>query len=123
MLKKNRNGDELKLKAPEKLSPERHLAQQKWEQEAKITGVPTPTQNVDYPIWKERPHTKPKGPDLGQPYVTPAATMTTTDEVTLNEELGYSNLFDPLASRLATFTPGLRTHLAYAEASYHIASY
>ena len=91
----------------ERLPLERQLAHKKRQEQARVTGIATSsTDDAKYPHWHRQPQHKTPGPDVSQPYATPKETSATGHDARLNQELGLENVYDPLASRNASPTPG-----------------
>ena len=92
------------------------LAHKKRQEQARVTGIATSsTDDAKYPHWHCQPQHKTPGPDVPQPYTTPKETSAVGHDARLNQELGLDNVYDPLASRNASPTPGPRTPPAYGE--------
>ena len=73
----------------------------------KVTGIATSsTNNSKYPLWHHQPQCKTPGPDVPQPYATPKEMGATGCDARLNQELGSEDVYDPLALRNASPTPG-----------------
>ena len=98
------------------LPSECQLACKKRQEQAKVTGIATPsTDDIKYPHWHPQPHRKTPGPDVPQPYTTPKETGAAGHDAMLNKELGLDKIYDPLASGDASPAPGPKTPPTYSE--------
>ena len=68
-----------------------------------------------YPHWHHPSICKTPGPDVPWPYSTPKETDAAVHDAQLNKELGIDKVYDPLALRNASPTPGPQTPPAYGE--------
>ena len=98
------------------LLPEHQLACKQRQEQAKVTGIVTSmADEAKYPHWHHQPIRKTPGPDVPWPYSTPKETDAAVHDAQLNKELGIDKVYDPLASRNASPTPGPQTSPAYGE--------
>ena len=86
------------------------------QEQARVTGIATSfTDDAKYPHWHRQPQCKTPGPKVSQLYATPKEMSTPGHDARLNQELGLDNVYDPLASRNASPTPGPQKPPAYNE--------
>ena len=85
---------------------ERQLARRQRQEQAKVTGIATPSTNDSkYPLWHRQPQCKTPGPNVPQPYATPKEMSAAGCDARLNKELGSEDVYDPLELRNASPTP------------------
>ena len=86
---------------------ERQLARKQRQEQAKVTGIVTPsTDDSKYPLWHHQPQCKTPGPDVPRPYATLKEMGAAGRDTLINKELGLEDVYDPLQSRNALPTPG-----------------
>ena len=86
---------------------ERQLARKQRQEQAKVTGIVTPsTDDSKYPLWHCQPQRKTPGPDVPRPYATLKEMGTAGCDALINKELGLEDVYDPLQSRNASPTMG-----------------
>ena len=99
-----------------RLPLERQLARKQRQEQAKVTGIVTPsTDDSKYPLWHCQPQCKTPGPDVPRPYTTPKEMGAAGRDTMINKELGSEDVYDPLQSRNASTTLGPRTPPVYSK--------
>ena len=92
----------------------RQLAQKQRQEQAKVTGIVTPsTDDSKYPLWHCQPQHKTPSPDVPRSYATPKEMGAAGHDALINKELGSEDVYDPLQLRNASPTLGLQTPPAY----------
>ena len=102
--------DERRVKAEAdsaRLPLEQQLARKQRQEQAKVTGIVTPsTDDSKYPLWHRQPQCKTPGPDVPQPYATLKKMGTAGCDAQINKELGSEDVYDLLQLRNASPTLG-----------------
>ena len=80
----------------------------------------SPADDAEYPYWHHQPLRKSTGPDVPQPYATSKEMDAAGHDAKLNKELGLDKVFDPLASRNVSPTPGPQTPQPYLPSAYQL---
>ena len=100
---------------------EQQLAQKQRQEQAKVTGIATPsTDNSKYPLWHRQPQCKTPGPDVPRPYATPKEMGAAGCDTMINKELGSEDVYDPPAVKeCITYTGTVNTTHVWRGHCYH----